>query len=92
MMIKSTHDSQNHRTIFGRRSPGFELNLWRLAVTLSWWISWFITMKEVELVNIYYKTWWEEVRDKDDSGISLMYNYSTESANSILSNAESCNN
>ena len=91
-IIKSTHDSWNHRTGFGRRITVFEVSCWRLAVPLSWWISWFLTMKGVELINIYSKTWLEESRATDDSGISLVYNSSTQFTNNLLSHAESCNN
>ena len=31
-------------------------------------------MKGVELVHLYYKTWWEEFRATDDAGNSLMPN------------------
>ena len=92
MMNKSPHDIWNHRTGFGRRGPGFEVRFWRLDVSLSWWISWFITMKSVELVHIYSKNWWEEVRATDDAGISLVSNYLTEFTNNILSNVGICNN
>ena len=90
-MIKSTHDSWNHITGFGRRGPGFEVSFWRLAVPLYWWLSCLITMKDVELINISYKTWWEELRYTYDSGISLVSNTSTEFANTLLSHAEICN-
>ena len=74
-MIKSPCDSKNHRTGFGRRGPGFEVNYWRLAITLSWWINWFITTKGIGLVHIYSKNCREEVRATDDAGISLVSNY-----------------
>ena len=90
--INSPHNSWNHRPGFGGRGTGFELIFWRLDVTLSWWLSWFITMKGVALFHLYSTTWWEEVRDMDDSCIRLVYNSSTEFTNNILLNAESCNN
>ena len=49
-------------------------------------------MKGVELVHISSKTWWEEVGDTDNAGISLVSNYSTSSTNNIMLNTESCNN
>ena len=55
MIIKSLHDRQNHRTDFGIRGPGFEVNFWRLAVLLSWCLSWFITTKGVKLTHISSK-------------------------------------
>ena len=70
---------------------GFEVNFWRLDITLYWCISWFITIKDVELVQISSKTWWEEVRATDDAGIILVSNPSIEFENSHMSNAESCN-
>ena len=91
MMIKSPHDRQNNRTGFGRRCIRFEVNWWRLAVTISWWLSWFIATNCVELVHISHKTGWEEVRDTDYTGISLVYNSSTEFSNNLLSNAENRN-
>ena len=51
---------------------------WMLVVALFWWLSWFITMKGVELVQIYSNNWWEEVRTTDDAGISLVCNSLTE--------------
>ena len=76
-MIKSTHDNRKHRTRFERRCMVFEVNCYKLAIPLSWFISWFITMKGVELFNIYSKTWWEEVRSTDDAGIRIVSNSST---------------
>ena len=58
MFIKSPHDSWNHRTIFCRRVPGFEVRFWRLSVPLSWWLIWSFTMKGVELIHLYSKTCW----------------------------------
>ena len=49
-------------------------------------------MKGVELVHLYSKTWWEEVRSTDNADISLVSNSSTSFANNLLSNTESCNN
>ena len=84
MMIKYPYNIRNHRTGFGRRDPWFEGDLWRFAVPLSWRTIWFITMKVIELVHLSSKTWWELVRATDDSGISLVSNYSIELANSLL--------
>ena len=92
MMIKYPHDSENHRPVFRSRGPGFEVSWWRLAVTLYWWLSWFIATKGVAFFHISFKTWWEEVRAADDAGISHVSDYSTEFATSLLSNAEICNN
>ena len=92
MMIKSPHDIWNQRTFFGRRGPVFEVRWWRLAVKLSWWISWFTTIKGIKLVHISSKTWREEVRAVDNSGIILLSNSSTAFINNLLSNAESFNN
>ena len=55
----------------------FEVNFWRLAITLSWWISCFITTKGIKLFSLSYQTLWEEVRTTDDVGINLVSNYST---------------
>ena len=71
-VINLPHNSWNHRTGFERRGPGFELRWWILAVPLPWWISWFITMKSVELINLSYKAWWEEYRSTKDAGIILV--------------------
>ena len=91
MVIKSHHDSWNHRNSFGRRGTGFEVRFWRLDVPLSWWLSWFITIKGVELVRISSNNWWEEVRATDNSGISLVSNSSKYFANNLLSNVKICN-
>ena len=91
IMIKYTHDGKNHRTSFGRRGIGFELICWKLSVPLSWWLSWFITIKVVELDHLSSKTWWEEVRAMYDSVISLVSNYSTSFVNSLLLNVENYN-
>ena len=91
-MIKSTHDRWNHRNGFGRRGPVFEVSCWRLAVPFSWCTSWFIATKGISLIHIYSKTWWEEVRSTDNTGIILVSNYSTAFENNLLSNVESCNN
>ena len=91
MMIKSLHDSWNHRTDFGRRSTVFEVIFWRLTVPLFWQIIWFINMKGVDLVHIYYKNWLEEVMAPDNSDTRLISNHSTVFANNLLSKAEICN-
>ena len=49
-------------------------------------------MKGVQLVHISSKTFWEEVRSTDDTGISLVSNTSTAFANSLMLNLESYNN
>ena len=77
---------------FGRRGPIFEVSCWRLAIPLSWWISSFFTMKGVELIHLYYKTWWDAFRSTDDAGISLISNPFAAFTNTLLSHAESCNN
>ena len=92
ILIKSTHDRWNHRTGFGKIGPGFEVSCWRLAVSLSWWISWLITMNEVEFIHMYFKTWWEEFRATDDAGIRLVYNPSAAFENNLLYHAEISNN
>ena len=86
IMIKSHHNIWNQKNGFWKRGPGFEVRFWRLAVTLYWWLSWFITTKGVEFVHLSSKTWWEEVRATDNLGISLVSNYFTEYANNLLSN------
>ena len=91
MVITSTHDRWNHRAGFGRRGTGFEVSFWILAVSLSWWLIWFFTMKGVELIHLYSTTQWEEFRATDDSGISLVSNPSIAFTNSLLSHMESCN-
>ena len=91
-MIKSNHDNRKHRNGFGRRGPVFEVKCWRLAVTISWCISWFITTKGFELIQISSKNWWEEVMATDDEEISLVPNYFAEFPNSLLHNAEIRNN
>ena len=58
MMIKSTCDIWNHRASVGRKGPGFEVSCCRLAVTIYWWFI-FFTMKEVEIINLSFKNWWE---------------------------------
>ena len=92
MMIKYPHYSWNHRDGFGRRRHGFEVSCWRFAVPLSWWISWFIAIKGVEMVHISSKNWRKEFMATDDAGIILMLNYSTEFTNNLLLKSESCNN
>ena len=92
MMIKSPHDIWNKRSGFRRICPGFEVRWWRLAVILSWWISWFITMEGVEFIYLYSKTWWKEFRAKDDVGIIIVSNPSTAFKNTLLSHVERCNN
>ena len=92
MMIKYPHDSWNHRADIGRGGSGFEVSCCRLGVTLSWWFIWFFAVKGVELINLSYKTWWEEFMSMDDAGISLITNTSAEFANTLLSPVESCNN
>ena len=89
MMITYTHNSQHHRTGFGRSGTGSELNFWRLTVTISGHISWLISRKGVELVHLYYKTCWDKDRASDYSGIGLVYNYSAEFRDSLLLNEES---
>ena len=91
MVITSTHDRWNHRAGFGRRGTGFEVSFWILAVSLSWWLIWFFTMKGVELIHLYSTTQWEEFRATDDSGTSLVSNPSTEFKHSLLYHAKSCN-
>ena len=91
MMIKSPHDRWNHSTSFGRRATVFEVNFWMLYVPLYWCISWFVTMKGVELVQISSNTCWEEIRTTDYASTSLVSNSSTAFANSLLSNAGICN-
>ena len=75
MMIKSLRDSWKHRTCFGSRGYVFEVIFWRLAVPLYWWLSWFLTMKGVEFINLSSKTWWEKFRATDDTDISLVSNH-----------------
>ena len=77
MMSKYTYYSKNHWTGFGRRGEVFEVNYWSLDVPLSWWISWFVTMKVVGLVSLSSKTGWEEFRSMDDASNILVSNYST---------------
>ena len=72
-----------------RRGPVFELSYWSLSVTLSWRLIWFFTTKGVEMIHLSSKSWWEEFRATDDSGIILVSNPSTEFANTILSHVES---
>ena len=60
------------------------MSCWRLAVTISWCISWFITTKGNELIRLYSKTLWEEFRAADDAGISLVSNPSTLFTSNIL--------
>ena len=74
MMIKSPHDSWNHRDSVRRRGHGFELSFWRLADPLSWWFIWFINMKGVELIHLSSKTWWEEFWTTYDASIRLVSN------------------
>ena len=87
-MIKSPHYSWKLKTGFGIRVPGFKVIWLKLDVPLSLWISWLFTMKVFELT----KTWWEEFRAMDDSGIFLLSNTSTSFANTFLSHVEICNN
>ena len=91
-MIKSPHDSWNYRTGFGRRGTGFEVICWRLDVPISWWISWLITTKGIELIHLSSKNWWEEVRAMDDAGIRLVTNTPTAFTNIFLSHADRFNN
>ena len=91
MVIESSHNIRNHRTGFVRRSTWFEVNFWRLAVTISWWLSCLITMKCVELVHISHKYGWEEVRFMGNVCISLLSNFYTASANMFVENTEICN-
>ena len=83
-MINFTQDIWNHMTGFGRSVQVFEVIWWKLAVPLSWWISCLIDMKGIELVHMYLKTWWEEVRATYDAGISLVYNFPTKFSNCLL--------
>ena len=92
MMINYPHDSWNHRVGFGGRGPGFELSCLSLAVPLSWWFIWFITMKCIKLINLYPKTWWEGFWTTDDACIRFVSNYSTAFTNTLLSRADICNN
>ena len=92
MVIKSPHDSWNHRSGVGRRGPGFGVICWRLDAPLSWWLIWFFAIKGVELIHLSYQTWWEEFWATDDAGISFVSNYSTTFANNLLYHAEICNN
>ena len=64
------------------------MSFWRLDVTLYLWFICLFAMKCVELIHIYSKTWWEEFRATDDSGISLVSNPSTSFSNNLLSHAE----
>ena len=91
IIIKSTHDIWNHKTGFWRKNTGFEVSCWRLALPISWWISWFITMKGVEYIHLSSKTRWEEFRATDDSVIILVYNPSTAFTNNLLYHAKICN-
>ena len=92
IMIKSPHDSWNNMTGLRRRVTRFEANFRSLAFPLSWYFSWFITMKDVELVHLSSGTWWDKVRATDDAGIRLVSNSSTAFTNSLLYHAYSCNN
>ena len=92
MMIKSPHDSLNHRASVGSRGPGFEVSCYRLAVLLSWWFIWFIPMKGVELIHISSKTWWEEFWTMDDSGIRFVSNTSLSFLNNFRYHAKIFNN
>ena len=91
-MINYPHDIWNHRVGFGRRGPGFEVICLRLDVPLYWWFIWFITMKCIEMIHLYLKTWWEECFTTDDAGISFVSNTSKTFTNTLLSCAKSCNN
>ena len=92
VMINYPHDIQNHRTGVGRRCPGFEVIICRFSVPLSWCISWLVTMKLIELFNLYYNTWWYSVSSTDYSGIVPMSNSYTVFSNNIPCNAEIFNN
>ena len=50
MTINFSHDSWNYRDDFGRRCTEFEVSFWSLDVPLYWWLIWFFTMKEFELI------------------------------------------
>ena len=91
MIIKSPHDSLNHRDGVVRIVPGFEVSCCRLVAPLSWWFIWFMSMKAVELINIYYNTWWEEFFTTYDVGISFVSNSSTAFVNTLLYCAYICN-
>ena len=92
MMIKYRCDSWNLRTAFVRRGPVFEVWFLRLALPLSWWLSWFFTMKGVEFIHLTSKTWWEKLRANYYACISLVSNTSTSFTNNRMSHAESYNN
>ena len=92
IMINYPHDRWNHRTGFGKIGPGLEMICWRFSVPIYWWLGWFFTINVIELVCLYYKTWWEEVMDTYNAGISLVSNSSTALSNNLLSNVERCNN
>ena len=49
-------------------------------------------MKGVALIHISSNNWWDYFRARDDSGISLVSNPSTEFADTLLSHADICNN
>ena len=91
MLIDYPHDSQKHRTVFGRRGPVFEVNLWKWDAPLSWWISWLITMKGIELVHLYSNNGREEFRSMYDAFMRIMSNYFKEFTDNLLLNVESCN-
>ena len=92
MMIKFPHDIWNHRVGSGRRGTGFEVSFRRLAVPLSWWLLWFVTMEGIALIHLSPKTWWEEFWITDYAFISFISNSSTAFTNNFLSHAEICNN
>ena len=92
MIIKSPHDSLNHRVGFGRRGPRFEVSCWMLSVPLSWWFVWFVTMRCIKLIHIFPKIWWEEFWTTGDAGIGFVFNSSTAFTNTLLSCVDSFNN
>ena len=90
-MIDFPQDRQNHRTDLGSRGVILEYNWQRLAVTLSWWLSWIIAMNCIEYTNIYTKTEWEKVRTTNDTRVNLESNSSIEFENNILYNMDILN-
>ena len=92
MIIKSPRDSWNHRTGFGRRVSVFEVSWWSLAVKLTWRLIYFFIMKGFGPIHLYSNNWWEEFRATDDAGIRIVSNPSTEFGNTLIYNADRCNN
>ena len=92
MIIKSPHDSWDHRVGFGRIGPGFEVSCRMLSVPLSRWFFWFVTIECIEMIHLSPKTFWEEFWTTDDACIRFVSNSSTELTNNFLYRVESCNN